>query len=66
MENQDLNNQDYSSSEKQKMFAHPFSFKGRIRRKEFVLSYIIYLIWIGCLHFMADVVGDMIDSIYIV
>lgn len=31
--------------EKQRMFAHPFSFHGRIRRSEYGLSYIIYLVW---------------------
>jgi hypothetical protein len=33
------------SVEKQRMFAHPFSFHGRIRRLEYGLSYIIYLVW---------------------
>lgn len=28
------------------MFRRPFSFKGRIRRTEFCLSYLIYLVWI--------------------
>ena len=27
------------------MFAHPFSFEGRIRRTEYCLSYILYVIW---------------------
>lgn len=31
--------------EKQKMFAHPFSFKGRIRRLEYALSYLIYNVY---------------------
>jgi uncharacterized membrane protein YhaH (DUF805 family) len=34
-----------SRVEKQPMFAHPFSFHGRIRRLEYGLSYIIYMIW---------------------
>lgn len=28
-----------------KMFSHPFSFNGRIRRLEYCLSYIIYIVW---------------------
>jgi len=28
-----------------KLFAHPFSFDGRIRRLEFNLSYLIYMVW---------------------
>lgn len=31
-------------AEKQKLFANPFSFSGRIRRLEFGLSYIIYML----------------------
>lgn len=36
-------NNDYSII-KQKMFATPFSFDGRIRRTEFVISFIIYIV----------------------
>jgi uncharacterized membrane protein YhaH (DUF805 family) len=39
---------------KQRMFTHPFSFKGRIRRLEFGLSYIIYFIW----YFPMNVVNE--------
>lgn len=28
-----------------RLFAHPFSFNGRIRRLEFNLSYLIYIVW---------------------
>lgn len=31
--------------EKQKMFSKPFSFKGRIRRLEYGLSYILFFVW---------------------
>ena len=37
-------------TQKQKMFAHPFSFSGRIRRMEFGISYIIYFV----VSFMTD------------
>lgn len=42
-------NETKSSEENRKrpMFSHPFSFKGRIRRLEFGLSYIIYSVWYG-------------------
>ena len=33
------------TTQKQKMFSHPFSFNGRIRRTEFCLSYIVYFVW---------------------
>lgn len=32
-------------TEKQSMFAHPFSFSGRVRRLEYGLSYVIYILW---------------------
>lgn len=35
--------------EKQSLFAHPFSFKGRIRRLEFGLSYILYILLAVCI-----------------
>lgn len=34
------------------MFKRPFSFKGRIRRTEYCLSYIIYMIWYGVITVM--------------
>lgn len=34
-----------SQTERQKMFDHPFSFSGRIRRLEYGLSYILYITW---------------------
>lgn len=48
--NSEQSNSDYIEEseqrvEKQRMFAHPFSFHGRIRRLEYGLSYIIYTIW---------------------
>jgi uncharacterized membrane protein YhaH (DUF805 family) len=33
------------SPTKKKMFQHPFSFKGRIRRLEYCLSYLVYFIY---------------------
>lgn len=41
----------------QKMFAHPFSFHGRIRRLEFGLSYIIYMIWYSFFSALSDGYG---------
>lgn len=35
----------YEPRKKQKMFSHPFSFKGRIRRLEYGLSYIIIYVY---------------------
>ena len=35
--------------EKQSLFAHPFSFEGRIRRLEFGLSYILYILLAVCI-----------------
>lgn len=37
-----------------KMFQHPFSFNGRIRRLEYGLSYLIYFIW----YFPMNVMGE--------
>lgn len=46
------------SNEKQKMFAHPFSFNGRIRRLEYGLTYLLYLVyysvWRALLPLMID------------
>lgn len=36
---------------KQKMFSNPFSFKGRIRRLEYCISYIIYLVSVELIQF---------------
>ena len=40
--------------EKQSLFAHPFSFKGRIRRLEFGLSYILYILLAVCIGALSD------------
>lgn len=40
--------------QKQRMFSHPFSFHGRIRRLEYGLSYIAYMIWFS----IFNVVGE--------
>lgn len=44
----------YRSHVKQRMFCSPFSFKGRIRRLEFGLSYILYLLLIFCISVLSD------------
>ena len=44
--------------EKQRMFAHPFSFQGRIRRLEYGLSYIIYLVWYSFASVFSEGDGD--------
>lgn len=44
--------------EKQRMFAHPFSFHGRIRRLEYGLSYIIYLVWYSFASVFSEGDGD--------
>lgn len=45
-----------SISEKstKRMFKRPFSFKGRIRRTEYGISYIIYMIWYGVVTIMME------------
>lgn len=48
--------------EKQKMFAHPFSFKGRIRRLEYALSYVIYYILVILVNALLYVVSEMEKS----
>lgn len=40
--------------EKQSLFAHPFSFEGRIRRLEFGLSYILYILLMVCIGALSD------------
>lgn len=40
--------------EKQSLFAHPFSFKGRIRRLEFGLSYILYILLMVCIGALSE------------
>lgn len=44
--------------EKQRMFSHPFSFHGRIRRLEYGLSYIIYLVWYSFASVFSEGDGD--------
>lgn len=39
---------------KQELFAHPFSIKGRIRRSEFGLSYIMYVLSMVCIVILSD------------
>lgn len=41
-----------TTSSNKGMFKRPFSFNGRIRRTEYCLSYIIYLIWYGVINAM--------------
>lgn len=40
--------------EKQRLFAHPFSFEGRIRRLEFCLSYILYILLMICIGVLSE------------
>lgn len=40
--------------EKQSLFAHPFSFEGRIRRLEFGLSHILYILLMVCIDALSD------------
>lgn len=40
------------------MFNNPFSFNGRIRRLEYVLSHIIYLIFVGVITVLFIALGD--------
>lgn len=39
---------------KHKMFSHPFSFKGRVRRLEYGISFMIYWIWRLCVTAMFE------------
>lgn len=41
-------------SEKTGMFSHPFSFKGRIRRLEFGISFIIFTVWAMIINIIAE------------
>jgi uncharacterized membrane protein YhaH (DUF805 family) len=41
-----------------KMFRHPFSFKGRIRRTEYCLSFLIYLIWYSAIIINMTFIGS--------
>lgn len=45
---------DETISEKQRLFAHPFSPEGRIRRLEFGLSYIIYILLMVCIGVLSE------------
>lgn len=45
---------------KQRMFAHPFSFRGRIRRLEFGLSAIIYS---ACMYLITVIDGEFRDPL---
>lgn len=45
---------DETISEKQRLFAHPFSPEGRIRRLEFGLSYIIYILLTVCIGALSE------------
>ena len=50
-------NENFSSTAKQKMFQSPFSFKGRIRRLEYFISYLILCLY-NCI---ISVTGDMLE-----
>lgn len=43
-----------STSSNKGMFKRPFSFNGRIRRTEYCLSFIIYMIWYGVINAMME------------
>ena len=43
---------------KQRMFSHPFSFRGRIRRLEYCLSLIIVYIYISIIEQFTDIITD--------
>lgn len=42
----------------QRMFAHPFSFNGRIRRTEYLLSYLIYYVYCLPMQLMPEETDD--------
>lgn len=48
-----LTSLDAEKNKKQRLFAHPFSFKGRIRRLEFGLSFILYVLLSPCIDVLA-------------
>lgn len=50
---------------KQRMFQHPFSFKGRIRRLEFGLSYILVYVYAIAIGFVVGINGGGEGSMYI-
>ncbi len=51
-------------TENQKMFTRPFSFKGRIRRLEYGLSYLVYLVFYNL--FIGALAADFSVPVYIV
>jgi len=44
-ENKDYNKEEHEEQNDTRMFRNPFSVKGRIRRTEFCLSYLIYIVY---------------------
>lgn len=52
--------------QKQSMFSHPFSFKGRIRRLEYGLSYIIYYLWYGIISIAVDGGSDAANIVCLI
>lgn len=55
-----------NSMERQKMFSHPFSFSGRIRRLEYGLSYIIYNIWYSVFSVCIEIGNETIGILYLI
>ena len=51
-------------TENQKMFTRPFSFKGRIRRLDYGLSYLVYLVFYNL--FIGALAADFSVPVYIV
>jgi len=51
--------------EKQKMFARPFSFKGRIRRLEYFLSCLIYNLWLFVIQIIVEYNGNNILLLFV-
>lgn len=49
---------DYSTPKKQKMFRHPFSFKGRIRRLEYFVSNCFSYVLLQAINLVTDFVPD--------
>lgn len=48
------------------MFKNPFSFKGRIRRTEFGISYILYMIYAVIINVAAETIENIITLIFII
>ena len=48
------------------MFRRPFSFKGRIRRTEYGITFIIYIVWYSIMNSMMKKAYYISDSVYIV